>query len=71
MPTTRPLLAGLLLLGLVPCAHAEWQQLNGPDPAVATCMTTHNGVLLVGSHESDAGDVFRSTDGGVVWQTRT
>ena len=30
-------------------------------------MTVHEGVLLVGSHESDAGDVFRSTDGGHVW----
>ena len=27
----------------------------------------HDGILLVGSHESDAGDVFRSTDGGHVW----
>ncbi len=67
MPMTRPLLTGILLLTLASAARAEWRQLNGPDAAVATCMVMHDGVLLVGSHESDAGDVFRSTDGGVVW----
>lgn len=64
--TILAIVVGLLVLA--PAAHAEWRQLNGPDPAVATCMVVHDGVLLVGSHESDAGDVFRSTDGGHLWQ---
>lgn len=52
-------------------ARAAWTQMNGPDrPAAFALGVASEGpgsTILLGSNESDAGDVFRSDDGGLTW----
>jgi len=67
-PALRAAAAACTLLAVIAApAPAGWERLNGPDPAVASCLVAHDGALFLGSDESDQGDIFRSTDGGQNW----
>jgi photosystem II stability/assembly factor-like uncharacterized protein len=57
---------GVAVLVAAP-ARAQWTQLGGPLPANVFGLAAGDGVLVLGSAEADAGDVFRSTDGGQTW----
>lgn len=66
----NPLRASLLTtatLALVTSAHAQWTQMNGADPAVVSAIETDGSTILLGTNEADAGELFRSTDGGRTW----
>ncbi|MDM7916963.1 MAG: T9SS type A sorting domain-containing protein [Candidatus Eisenbacteria bacterium] len=65
---TLPLLMLALaaLLSALP-ARAAWQQWNGPEAPAVYGLARSGSVLLLGSNEGDAGDVYRSTDGGTSW----
>jgi photosystem II stability/assembly factor-like uncharacterized protein len=43
--------------------RAEWQ----PSPPAVAALGSDGGVLYQGSNSADAGDLFRSTDGGWTW----
>ncbi|HLT47601.1 MAG TPA: T9SS type A sorting domain-containing protein [Rubricoccaceae bacterium] len=63
----RPLLLALALLALAAPASAQWIQLNGPLPPSVGGFAEAGGVMVMGTGQSDSGDVYRSTDGGRTW----
>ena len=56
-----------LLTAVVAPSTAAWRQLNGPEPPVVFGLCETGGVMIMGTNESDSGDVYRSTDGGASW----
>ena len=58
-------LLGSLLLAA--SASAQWAQLGGPIPPSVGGFAQDDGVMILGTGQADAGDVYRSTDGGDSW----
>jgi photosystem II stability/assembly factor-like uncharacterized protein len=67
MPRSLFLSAPLLLALLTAPAAAQWAQLNGPLPPSVGGIARAGGVMVLGTGQADAGDVYRSTDGGQTW----
>jgi photosystem II stability/assembly factor-like uncharacterized protein len=67
MNRLRASLLTLATLALSTSAHAQWTQLNGPEAPVVSAIETDGSTILLGTNEADAGELFRSTDGGRTW----
>lgn len=48
-------------------AHAQWFQLNGAELPEVSAIETDGSTILLGTNEADAGELYRSTDGGHTW----
>ncbi|HYE95153.1 MAG TPA: T9SS type A sorting domain-containing protein [Rubricoccaceae bacterium] len=66
MPRSLLVLALLCVLVAAP-GRAQWTQLNGPLPPNVQGLGAGDGYLVLGTGMSDAGDVYRSVDGGQTW----
>lgn len=67
MNRLRASLLTLALVALAAPAHAQWTQWNGPEPPAVSAIETDGKAILLGTNEADAGELFRSVDGGRTW----